>query len=460
MSQKWSWDPVLTAPLTELTKPSNEYNFATNELAQRSFTALKDAMSTAPVLAIPDEDLPYELVCDACGYGIGAVLMQRDKPVAYYSYKLNSAERNYPTGEQELLAVVKSFQHWRCYLEGCKGGVTVVTDHKPNTFLDTKPPTQLSRRQVGWQQFLARFDYTWEYRKGIYNIADPLSRNPTLLSTMIHGTPEGPSQELLQRIKEGYAKDSWFQLPDNVATLRHADGLFLKGDQILVPNDEGQRLRKWCISLHHDPPYIGHLGRERTVELLRKHFLWPNMRQNVKEYIATCDQCQRNKATNQAPPGLLTSLDVPKGLWESISMDLITQLPETERGNTAIVVFVDRLSKMVRLVPVKTAIDAKEYAHVFVREIFAKHGLPASIVSDRDPRFTSEFFRQLCDALGNKQRMSTAFLSQTDGQTERMNRTLEEMLRVFVSPSLTDWDNHLPCCEFAMNNAFNESKLW
>jgi transposase InsO family protein len=92
-----------------------------------------------------------------------------------------------------------------------------------------------------------------------------------------------------------------------------------------------------------------------------------------------------------------------------------------------------------------------------VREVFAKHGLPASIVSDRDPRFTSEFFKQLCDALGIKQRLSTAFHPQTDGQTERMNRTLEEMLRVFVSPTLKDWDNHLPCCEFAMNNAFNES---
>jgi len=181
------------------------------------------------------------------------------------------------------------------------------------------------------------------------------------------------------------------------------------------------------------------------------------MRRDVREYIASCDKCQRNKANNQVPPGLLTPLEIPTALWESISMDLITQLPETERGKTAIVVFVDRLSKMVRLVPVKTSIDAKEYAHLFVREIFAKHGLPTSIVSDRDPRFTSEFFKQLCEILGIKQRMSTAFHPQTYGQTERMSRTLEEMLRTFVSPSLKDWDKHLPCREFAINNAFNES---
>lgn len=448
---------VLTASLTELTKPSKEFNFATNELAQRSFTALKDAMSSAPVLAIPDEGLPYEMVCDACGYGIGAVLMQEGKPVAYYSYKMNSAERNYPTGEQELLAVVKSFQHWRCYLEGCKGGVTVVTDHKPNTFLDTKPSTQLSRRQVGWQQFLSRFDYRWEYRKGVYNIADPLSRNPALMTTVIHQSPSGPSQELLQKIREGYSKDPWFQDSANVAHLRLEEGLYYKGDQILVPHDESTHLRRWCISLHHDPPYVGHLGRERTVELLRRHFFWPHMRDDVKAYISTCDNCQRNKASTQASPGLLTPLEIPNGIWESISMDLITRLPETPRGNTAIVVFVDRLSKMVRLVPVTTSIGAEEYAQVFVREVFAKHGLPASIVSDRDPRFTSDFFTQLCNLLGIKQRLSTAFHPQTDGQTERMNRTLEEMLRAFVSPSLLDWDLKLPCCEFAINNAFTES---
>ena len=448
---------VLTASLTELTKPSKEFDFATNELAQRSFTALKDAMSSAPVLAIPDEELPYEMVCDACGYGIGAVLIQKGKPVAYYSYKMNSAERNYPTGEQELLAVVKSFQHWRCYLEGCKGGVTVVTDHKPNTFLNTKPSTQLSRRQVGWQQFLSRFDYQWEYRKGVYNIADPLSRNPALMTMVIHQSPGGPSQELLEKIRAGYAKDPWFRDPAHVAQLRHEEGLYYKGDQILVPHDESTHLRRWCISLHHDPPYVGHLGRERTTELLRRHFFWPRMRLDVKEYVATCDNCQRNKATNQAKPGLLTPLEIPNGIWESISMDLITRLPETPRGNTAIVVFVDRLSKMVRLVPVKTSIDAEEYAHVFVREVFAKHGLPASIVSDRDPRFTSDFFTQLCNLLGIKQRMSTAFHPQTDGQTERMNRSLEEMLRAFVSPSFLDWDLKLPCCEFAINNAFTES---
>ena len=138
-------------------------------------------------------------------------------------------------------------------------------------------------------------------------------------------------------------------------------------------------------------------------------------------------------------------------------MDLINQLPETKRGNTAIVVFVDKSFNMVRLVPVGTSIDAEKYAHESVREIFAKHGLPASIVSDRDPQLTSEFFQELCKLLDIKQKMSTAFHPQTDGQTERMNRTLEVMRGSFFGPFLNNWKTHLPYCESAANNAFNES---
>ena len=154
--------------LTELSSSANPFDFASNESAQSSFKALKQALTSAPVLAIPGEDKPYEMVCDACGYGIGAVLMHEQRPIAYYSYKLNSVERNYPTRGQELLAVTKSFEHWRCHLKGCRGGVTVVTDRMPNRFLDTKPAVQLSQRQVGWRQFLSHFECVWECRKGAY----------------------------------------------------------------------------------------------------------------------------------------------------------------------------------------------------------------------------------------------------------------------------------------------------
>ena len=265
-----------------------------------------------------------------------------------------------------------------------------------------------------------------------------------------------PSEELLAAIRQSYAKDPWFQDQNNLVHVTIEDGLYRnQNGQILVPCDENAR--KLCMSLHHDPPYLGHLGRDWTLEQIKRSFYWPKMRQDIADFVGSCDQCQRNKAANAKPSGLLQPLQVPEGLWDSVSMDLITCLPETEKGNTAIVVFVDRLSKMVRLAAVKTSITAEQYAELFVKEIFAKHGLPASIVSDRDPRFDSEFFRQLCKLLGVKQCMSTTAHPQSDGQTERMNRVLEEMLRAFVSVDQRGWDLHLPCCEFAINNAFNES---
>ena len=262
-------------------------------------------MSSAPVLAIADEHAPYELICDACGFGIGAVLVQKGRPIAYFSYKLNSAERNYPTGEQEFLAVVLSLKHWRYYLEGCVGKLTVVTDHKPNTYLNSKPPTLLSRRQVGWQPvgFLARFDFEWEYRKGAYNIADPLSRNPALMNIQMQ-VLHTPSEELLVKIKQGYTKDPWFADLQNVIHLEKVDGLYRNGNgQILVPDDREEEVRSFCVSCCHDPPYIGHLGRDRTLEHMRRYFFWPKMKEDVRNYIESCDNCQRNKAANQKPAG-------------------------------------------------------------------------------------------------------------------------------------------------------------
>ena len=181
------------------------------------------------------------------------------------------------------------------------------------------------------------------------------------------------------------------------------------------------------------------------------------MSQDVQDYVAKCDMCQRNKAANQKPAGLLQPLQIPDGLWSSVSMDLITQLPQTHDGNTAIIVFVDRLSKMTVLAPTKTQIGAKEFAQIFMDRVCSRFGIPESIVSDRDTRFTSLFFKEVCSRLSIKQNMSTAFHPQTDGQTERMNRVLEEMLRVFGSRAFKSWDVHLPECEFAINNAFNES---
>jgi transposase InsO family protein len=423
--------------LTALTSVNVPFQFGAE--AKQAFQELKTCLTRAPILALPDPDQPFGVVCDASGFGVGAVLMQNGRAIAYYSYKLNSAECNYPVAfSGELLAVIRALQQWRCYLEGPTGGLTIVTDPKPNTVLDTKPPVQLSRRQVRWQDLLTRFQpYKWEHRQGKCSVADPISRSPALLMTSQAQEPVDTAT-ILDDSKRGYALDSWFADDDNTVHLTLDGELWKISGTIVVPDVD--KLRKRCIALHHDPPYAGHLGELRTLRLIQQTYWWPTMSQDVKACVSTCDLCQRNKASNRKPAGRLHPVQIPGRRWGSVSMDLITQLPMTNHGHTAIVVFVDRLSKRVHFVPAHTEMSSEEFAHVFLREVFAKHGLPDDLVSDRDPRFTSAFWTEVCRHLGVKRFMSTASHPQSDGQTGRANRVLEDMLRNYVAMAQDDWE--------------------
>src|SRR3954454_10081906 len=173
--------------------------------------------------------------------------------------------------------------------------------------------------------------------------------------------------------------------------------------------------------------------------------------------MKSCDSCQRIKASQQSPTGLLQPLPIPSQPWEQVSMDFITQLPRTKSGFDAITVFVDTFSKMVHLVPSQTTATAPDTAKIFFDIVFCLHGLPTSIVSDRDAKFTSKFWQSLFHTMGTRLAMSTAFHPQTDGQTEHANRTLEDMLRAYVGYRQDDWDSLLPAAKSGCNNAPNAS---
>ena len=216
-------------------------------------------------------------------------------------------------------------------------------------------------------------------------------------------------------------------------------------------------LRKELIQHAHNPTYSGHTGRARTLEHLKRDFHWTGMSRDVELFVRTCDKCQRNKSGTQKPGGPLQPTETPNKFWECVTMDLITQLPPTATGYDAIAVFVDKLSKMTHIRPCKTNIDAPEFADLMLDAVFKHHGLPRSIISDRDARFTGKFLTTLADRLEFRQRLSTAFHPQTDGQTERMNRVVEDMVRHYVGPYHDDWDTKLGLVEFAINNAWQAS---
>jgi len=193
------------------------------------------------------------------------------------------------------------------------------------------------------------------------------------------------------------------------------------------------------------------------LKLLKRHVSWTQMAADVKHFVQHCDACQRGKGGNARPGGLLQPLQVPDHPWESVSMDFVVHLPQTAAGHTAILVCVDRLTKMVHLGPCRDTSTAEDVAKLFFNMVFVKHGLPLNVVTDRDSRFTSKFWSALCAAVGTKMSMSTAFHPQSDGNTERVNRVMEDMLRHVVAADQSDWDLHLGLVEFAINNAYHES---
>ena len=358
--------------------------------------------------------------------------------------------------------MLHALREWRCYLEGRP--FVVKTDHKPLTFLQGVPT--LNRRQARWMEYMARFHYTWEHCAGVLNVADALSRHPSLHAVLLNAVTRSQSTApaltpagLSERIRSAYASDPWFADPANTASLECERGLWLRTEAgkrlVVVPHDD--LLRRDLLSRYHEDPLAGHPGVIRLLELVRRNFWWPRLARDVANFVAVCDTCQRNKPLSGKPHGLLQSLPIPDAPWDSVSMDYVVALPKTEGGYDAVLVLVDRLTKMVHLAATTTPVTAEQTARLFFDNVVRLHGVPKSVVSDRGPQFGSKFWNALGELVSMRVNLSTAYHPQSDGQTERMNRTLGDMLRNFAGMNPRLWDEHLSAAEFAMNNAVNRS---
>ena len=635
--------PVMIAPLTALFKKGAVWNWSV--ACETSFQQVKHALTTVPCLKLPEPDEPFTMITDASGIGIGAILMQAGRPVAFEGRKLTETEKKWSATEQEMLGVVYHLEKWRCYLEGVH--FTVVTDHQPNTWFASQK--SLSPRQARWYEKLRGFDFTWEYRPGRLNAADPLSRNPAycnvIMASCLNESPaahcfimgmtlrsKGPPAKVpvqvpskgkrkwdmrgmleqahsiqwgrgkqpeaasastvpgvaanklsdpahvtkgkrlkvafkpsptahaaqsampnpgtalpMQDKQDNQAKSAPLQdyghmqqvfQPDQVMHStaedsrheRHAatedgsqlmpgaqvdtqdtqeqgsiaqpqglDGLApiltpmtdpmqlleliidsYKADPLYSSDHaaEGKRTKLGIVAqgrlyrrgaaicvpdaaqLHasitrelHCSPYAGHIGMNRTLVLVSRYFYWPDMQTDINDYVRGCVTCQRNNPSAGQPIGKLQPLPVPSGIWEDISMDFIGPLPKTVRLNDFILVVVDRLSKMAHFLPCKKSIDGPGVAALFVDKVWSMHGLPKSIVTDRGTQFLNSFNKALTKLIGTRHAVSSAYHPETDGQTERVNRILNEMLRHYTNARYDDWDLQLPLCEFAHNNA-------
>jgi transposase InsO family protein len=434
--------------LTALTKKGATWEWTTK--CEDSFRSIKQSLLSAPLLRHPDPKKEYSMATDASDYAVGAVLMQDFgeglQPVAYYSRQLKAAERNYPVHDKEMLAVVLACKHWRCYLEGRH--VDILTDHYALKYFRTQPT--LSRRQTRWMEFLeGHLDYTIKYKPGVENPADALSRQPEL-STM---TVLMDTQLLQDLFDYGYRQDVEATRAPN-----QREGAYWrrKGGAVVVP--DFLPLRKLLLEEAHSAAYSGHFGVDKTLKRLAKCYWWSTMASDVGDYCRACHVCQRTKSRTTRQMGELQPLPVPEEPWRDITMDFVFGLPKSNSGHTGILVVVDRFSKMVRLAPCSEEVTAEGTAKLLLGHVIRSHGVPRTIVSDRDPRFLSQFWRVLFDRLGTQLKRSTAFHPQTDGQSERMNQTVEAILRsLLVGKMEEEWEDFLPVVELAINSTPNAS---
>ena len=454
-----------TRVLTPLTMKEADREFPPwSSTHQRAFDGIKQLVTSRECLTTIDHDNPGEnqifVTCDASDWRTGAVLSfgptwETARPVAYDSIQLKGAELNYPVHEKELLAIVRALKKWRFELLGTP--FKVFTDHR--TLTNFAEQRDLSRRQARWQELLAQYDFEIVYVPGEKNtVADALSRLPAEPPTVCASTLTiTVADELLEQIRQGYKTDNFARKlllsPQPQLGIQKRNGLIYIGDRLLVPRVSD--LRQTLFHLAHDA--LGHFGNDKSYEALRSEFYWPNMRTDLEQsYIASCEQCQRNKSLTRKPAGPLHPLPVPDGRGDSVAIDFVGPLPK-DHGYNAIVTMTDRLGADIRIAPTRTDISAEQFAVLFFDVWYCENGLPLEIVSDRDKLFVSKFWRALTKLTGVKLKMSTAFHPQTDGASERTNKTVIQALRYHVDRSQKGWVRALPRVRFDIMNTVNAS---
>lgn len=489
----------IAAPLTDLTQKERKFEWTERE--QKAFELLKERMSAADVLAHPDPSRPYVVTTDASDFAISGVLSQDQsdgshRPIAYFSAKMNDVERRYATHEKELLALIRAVEHWRCYLEGSPHPINLQSDHRSLQHLSTQP--KLSARQARWVEKLSEFEFVIGYVPGKQNVvADRLSRKPDFLPEAARvrvkaddDESETDEDEVRPRLKirlatidEATKRPHWLVRidslplrdelkaaaqndPDYRAMLNESeprtdgrtvgDGLVWTCDGLCyVPND--RELQRRLIHEVHDTPTGGHMGLQKTWARLSSTCWWPGMRRMIKDYVSGCLTCAATKPDLRRPAGLLHPLPIPEKPWQVISIDFVGPLPRTSDHYDTVLVVIDKFSKGGHLIPTTSHATAKHTAKLLIDNVVRLHGLPGAIISDRGTQFTAKLFRKVWEQLGTDLRFSTAYHPQSDGQTERLNREIEQQLRWHADKTGANWKEWLSVVEMQYNSTVHSS---
>lgn len=455
---------------------------------EKAFETLKKELSTAPVLINPifKEGYTFVVTSDACGTALGFTLEQLDPEgkklgvIAYGSKKLQGAQLRYPVREKEFMAIIEALRTWRNLLMYQK--FVIQTDHHSLIYLQHQ--NQLNTgRLARWLDFLSEFNFTIKHIPGRQNsAADALSRRDdceeiefAAMHTQAH--IQELNEELLREIKKGLTRDPEFSAiyrclkykeePSKLIK-NHIKHYKLEEDLLLFNAIPGQDEYRVCVPNYgdlrtkltanvHDLPTGAHFGYLRAYEVLQRQFYWPKMFRSIKRYVASCLLCQKSKPSTQLPQGLFKPLEVPKERFKEVTMDFLTGIPTTKQGHDMIFVIIDRFSKRAKMIPCQRSLTAAGAAQLFLQHYFCNYGLPRKIVSDKDIRFMGGFWQTIWAALGTTLLFTTTAHPQTDGQSERMMRVINQCLRAVCHNNLNSWDVLLPAIEFAYNSTVQSS---
>jgi transposase InsO family protein len=441
---------LIAKPLTDLL--CKDSIFIWTSIHEAAFSALKSALSSAPVLSIPDFSIPFHLETNASGSGVGAVLLQNGHRLAYISKALGPRNQGLSVYEKEYLAILMAVDQWRHYLMNSE--YIIHTDHHSLIHLNEQ------RLHTPWQQKvfskLLGLRYKVVYRKGSENqAADAPSRrdHPQQLHAI-----SSPAHLWLDQLRLWYptapeAKALLSQLlldSSSHPPYRLKDGVIFYKDRIWLGSNSD--LRQKVMSALHNSPVGGHSGAPATFSKLRPLFYWPGMRKDVLTHVQSCTVCAQAKPDRVGYPGLLQPLQVPRQSWEVISLDFVEGLP-LSNSFSVILVVVDKFSKFAHFIALKHPYSAASVAQVFLDNIYKLHGLPVAIIPDRDRVFTSKFWQLLFQLAGTELQMSTAYHPQSDGQTERVNQCMETYLRCFVQACPRRWSRWLSLAEYWYNTS-------
>ena len=494
----------IAAPLYQLTQKDQIFNWTSN--CQDTFNQMKNCLTEAPILAYPDFGKEFILDTDASRLGIGGILSQvqdgEERVIAYASRAMNKHEQKYCVTRQELLAAVYFIKYFKNYLYGRP--FTLRVDHAAIQWIRNfkEPEGQVAR----WLEILGTYDFKIQHRPGLkHGNADALSRRPcsqcgwqdypeevvqsactvnvmeSQKDVIIEGHSreeyrmlqlEDPSIGQILKLKETKLKQpsweevsienaevkaywarweqlvilngvlymKWLEMPDEVISYR-----------IVVPT----KLRTEVCQQMHDSKTAGHLGQARTVEKIKTRFYWYKMSQDIKSYCNTCFACASRKSVNKKRRAPLQQYVVGVPM-ERVALDILGPLPRTRKGNVYILVISEYFTKWVECYAMRR-IDAKTTAALFVEQFVCRFGLPRQVHTDQGSNFTSKLFHEVCSLLQMDKTRTTGYCPHSDGLVERFNRTLEEMLSLFVSECQKNWDEYLPYLMLAYRTSKHSS---